>query len=259
MTLDNLNRRTDNLDRRIRLLDALRGLALVNMIVYHGVYDWVSVFGRSAAWFTRTDYARGWQQAICWTFLLVAGAVFPYGRRPLRRGALVFGCGMLLTAVTLLVMPSERILFGVLHLIGAAILITALLRRVLEKLPALPGAVCSFVLFFLLRGVPRGIIGVGEFSAALPLWLYQSPVLFPLGFPGPGFYSADYFPIVSWLFLFWTGMFLWRFLRPYAEERLRGKVICRPLEALGRHSLIVYLLHQPALMAVVFLLTRLAD
>ena len=259
MTADTLNRRTGDLNRRIRLFDALRGLALVNMIVYHGVYDWVSVFGRSAAWFTRTDYARGWQQAICWTFLLVAGAVFPYGRQPLRRGALVFGCGMLLTAVTLLVMPSERILFGVLHLIGAAILITALLRRVLEKLPALPGAVCSFVLFFLLRGVPRGIIGVGEFSAALPLWLYQSPVLFPLGFPGPGFYSADYFPIVSWLFLFWTGMFLWRFLRPYAEERLRGKVICRPLEALGRHSLIVYLLHQPALMAVVFLLTRLAD
>lgn len=257
MTLDNLNRRTDNLDRRIRLLDALRGLALVNMVAYHGVYDWVSVFGRSAVWFTSTDYARGWQQAICWTFLLVAGAVFPYGRQPLRRGALVFGCGMLLTAVTLLVMPSERILFGVLHLIGAAILLTALLRRLLDKIPALPGAIGSFALFLLLRGVPRGFVGLGAVSTALPRWLYQSPVLFPLGFPGPGFYSADYFPIVPWLFLFWTGMFLWRYLRPDTEERLRGKKICRPLEFLGRHSLLIYLLHQPVLMVVVFLLTRL--
>lgn len=266
MTADNLNRQADSknrravdLDRRIRLFDALRGLALVNMIVYHGVYDWVSVFGRSAAWFTRTDYARGWQQAICWTFLLVAGAVFFYGRRPLRRGALVFGCGMLLTAVTLLVMPSERILFGVLHLIGAAILLTALLRRALERIPALPGALGSFALFLLLRGVPRGVIGIGAFFAALPRGLYQSSVLFPLGFPGPGFYSADYFPVVPWLFLFWTGMFLWRFLRPRAEELLRGKKICRPLEWFGRHSLILYLLHQPALMVIVFLLTRLAD
>lgn len=259
MTMEILNRRTGDLSRRIRLFDALRGLALINMVVYHGVYDWVSVFGRSAAWFTRTDYARGWQQAICWTFLLVAGAVFPYGRSPLRRGALVFGCGMLLTAVTLLVMPSERILFGVLHLIGAAILITALLRRLLEKIPALPGAICSFVLFLLLRRVPSGFVGIGAISAALPRWLYQSQGLFPLGFPGRGFYSADYFSIIPWLFLFWTGMFLWRFLRPYAEERLRGKKICPPLEAVGRHSLIVYLLHQPALMVIVFILTRLAD
>lgn len=256
---NDLNRRTDDLSRRIRLLDALRGLALVNMIVYHGMYDWVSVFGRSAAWFTGTNYAHGWQQAICWTFLLVAGAVFPYGRSPLRRGALVFGCGMLLTVVTLLVMPSERILFGVLHLIGAAILITALLRRVLEKIPALPGAIGSFTLFLLLRGVSRGIIGIGAFSTALPRGLYQSPVLFPLGFPGPGFFSADYFPVIPWLFLFWTGMFFWRFLRPYAEEKLRGKKVCRPLEWFGRHSLIIYLLHQPALMVIVYLLTRLAD
>ncbi len=249
----------DALNRRIRLFDALRGFALVNMIAYHGVYDWVSVFGRPAGWFVQTDYARGWQQAICWTFLLVAGAVFPYGRRPLQRAALVFGCGMLLTAVTLLVMPSEQILFGVLHLIGASILITALLRRILEKLPSLPAAAGCFALFLLLRGVPRGTVGFGAFCATLPRGLYRSPALFFLGFPGPGFYSADYFPILPWLFLFWTGMFFWRFLRPRAEEWLRGKRICPLLEWLGRHSLIVYLLHQPVLLAVVFLLTRLAD
>lgn len=259
MAADVQNRHTGDASRRVTLFDALRGLALVNMVAYHGMYDWVSVFGRSAAWFTRTDYARTWQQAICWTFLLVAGAVFDYGRHPFRRGAAVFGCGMLLTAVTLLVMPSERILFGVLHLIGAAVLLTAALRRVLKRVPALPGAVGSFALFLLLRGVPRGVVGIGAFCTALPRRLYRSSLLAPLGFPGPGFYSADYFPILPWLFLFWTGLFLWRFLRPRFEEKLRGKRICPPLEALGRHSLIVYLLHQPALMAIVFLLTKLAD
>lgn len=245
------------LDRRVRLFDALRGLALVNMVVYHGVYDWVSVFGRSAAWFTGTEYARPWQQAICWTFLLVSGAVLCYGRNPLRHGLTVFGCGMLLTAVTLLAMPSERILFGVLHLIGAAGVLTALLRRALGRIPPAAGAAGSFALFLLLRGVPSGFWGVGALSARLPQALYRSAALFPLGFPGPGFFSADYFPLIPWLFLFWTGMFLWRALRPYAEAPLLGRKICPPLEWLGRHSLLIYLAHQPVLMVVVFLLTRL--
>lgn len=104
--------------RRIAAFDALRGFALVNMAVYHGVYDWVYVFGRPAAWFTQTGNAHIWQQFICWTFILLAGAVFPYGKHAVRRGAVTFGCGFLLTAVTMLVMPSEQILFGVLHLIG---------------------------------------------------------------------------------------------------------------------------------------------
>lgn len=95
--------------RRIAAFDALRGFALVNMAVYHGVYDWVYVFGRPAAWFTQTGNAHIWQQFICWTFILLAGAVFPYGKHAVRRGAVTFGCGFLLTAVTMLVMPSEQI------------------------------------------------------------------------------------------------------------------------------------------------------
>lgn len=72
----------------------------------------------------------------------------------------------------------------------------------------------------------------------LPRQLYSVPFLFPLGLPGPGFYSADYFPLIPWIFLFWTGLFLWRFLRPYAEETVRGWPACRPLVWLGRHSLV---------------------
>lgn len=243
---------------RIAALDALRGFALVNMIAYHGVYDWVSVFGRPAAWFTETAYAHPWQQAICWTFLLLAGAVFPYGRSALRRGGVIFGCGLLLTAVTLTAMPSERILFGVLHLIGAAVLFTALLRGALARVPAPLGTALCFGLFLLLRGVPMGYIGVGEWPlAALPRGLYTTPWLFPLGLPGPGFYSADYFPLIPWLFLFWTGLFLWQWLRPRAEARLRALPAPRLLVWLGRRSLWVYLLHQPVLLAAVFVLTRL--
>ena len=156
----------------------------------------------------------------------------------------------------MLVMPSEQILFGVLHLIGAAVLLSALLRRFLDCAPALPGAIASFVLFLFLRSVPMGYLGIGELQLfELPRRLYSVPFLFPLGLPGPGFYSADYFPLIPWIFLFWTGLFLWRFLRPYAEETVRGWPACRPLVWLGRHSLWVYLLHQPVLLGFIFLLS----
>lgn len=98
----------------------------------------------------------------------------------------------------MLVMPSEQILFGVLHLIGAAVLLSALLRRFLDRAPALPGAIASFVLFLFLRSVPMGYLGIGELQLfELPRQLYSVPFLFPLGLPGPGFYSADYFPLID--------------------------------------------------------------
>ena len=101
-----------------------------------------------------------------------------------------------------------------------------------------------------------GYLGIGELQLfELPRRLYSVPFLFPLGLPGPGFYSADYFPLIPWIFLFWAGLFLWRFLRPYAEETVRGWPACRPLVWLGRHSLWVYLLHQPVLLGFIFLLS----
>lgn len=242
---------------RVHVFDALRGFALVNMIVYHGIYDWVYLFGRPAVWYTASGNAHIWQQCICWTFILLAGAVFSYGHHALRRGLITFGCGMLLTVVTLTVVPSEQIWFGVLHLIGSAVIITALLQRLLIRLPALPGACISFAAFLFVRGVPMGYVGIGEIPVwHLPQWLYTTRFAFILGLPDSGFYSADYFPLIPWLFLFWTGYFLWRFLQPDWEERLRAIPMRGPLAWLGRHSLWVYLIHQPVLMGVVFVLDR---
>ena len=71
-----------------------------------------------------------------------------------------------------------------------------------------------------------------------------------LGLPGPGFWSSDYFPLVPWVFLYLCGYFLWRLIgsRQRVMDRLRPGI--GPLALIGRHSLAVYLLHQPALMAV---------
>ena len=110
-------------EKRFALIDALRGLALLNMLAMHFLYDVNVVFGREPGWYLRPG-VHLWQQYICWSFILIAGFAFPWGRRKnLRRGLLLNACGLLITAVTLLFLPEEAIWFGILNFLGCAILL----------------------------------------------------------------------------------------------------------------------------------------
>ena len=131
---------------RYALRDELRGLDLLSMIGYHACWDLIFLFGMSAAWYTGWQ-GHLWQQSICWVFILLSGFCLPLGHRPLRRGLIVSGAGVLVTAVTLLFMPEDRVVFGVLTLLGAAMLITGLLQPLLQKIPAWAGLVVSLLLF----------------------------------------------------------------------------------------------------------------
>ena len=186
---------------RYALLDELRGLDLLSMIGYHACWDLIFLFGMSAAWYTGWQ-GHLWQQSICWVFILLSGFCLPLGHRPLRRGLIVSGAGALVTAVTLLFMPEDRVVFGVLTLLGAAMLITGLLQPLLQKIPAWA-------------------------------WLVVS--------------------LLPWLFLFWAGYFLHFCMGRARMEPLRRSV-CAPLGWLGRHSLGIYLLHQPVIYGVLLLL-----
>lgn len=126
---------------RCTLLDELRGLDLISMMLYHGMWDLVYLFGVSAPWYGSWQ-GELWQQSICWVFILLSGFCLPLGHHPVKRGAMVFGCGALVTAVTLIFMPADVVWFGVLTLLGSAMIITGLLEKWLEKVP--PGAFFCF-------------------------------------------------------------------------------------------------------------------
>ena len=235
--------------RRIRRdgLDTIRGLALVHMIAYHACWDIVYLFGTDWKWY-RSDGAYLWQQSICWTFILLSGYCFHLGKHRLKHGLKVFGGGLLITAVTMVTMPSLPVLWGVLSLLGSAALLTIPLDKLFLKIPARVGLAASFCLFMLLRDVNAGFVGVeGARLLALPENLYANLFTAYLGFPGPGFRSSDYFALLPWVFLFWTGYFLYR-LRP--EDPRRGLPRIPVVTFMGRHSLLIYLLHQPAVYAV---------
>ena len=85
-----------NTSGRYALLDELRGLDLVSMMLYHGCWDLVNLFGIQADWYYGLP-GHLWQQSICWVFILLSGFCVQLGHHTLRRGAQVFGAGALVT------------------------------------------------------------------------------------------------------------------------------------------------------------------
>lgn len=81
-----------NASDRYALLDELRGLDLVSMMLYHGCWDLVNLFGIQADWYYGLP-GHLWQQSICWVFILLSGFCVQLGHHTLRRGAQVFGAG----------------------------------------------------------------------------------------------------------------------------------------------------------------------
>jgi len=234
-------------------LDTLRGITLISMIAYHASWDLVYLYGVNWPWY-RSFGAYLWQQSICWTFILLSGYCLHLGRHRLRRGLLAFGGGALVSAVTAVFMPESRILFGVLTLLGSASLLSIPLDPLLKRIPARAGLAGSFLLFLLLRDVGSGYLGFeGARLLALPRSLYGNLFTAFLGFPPASFSSSDYFPLLPWFFLFLTGYFLYPLRRSEPHHGLRLPVAA----AMGRRSLLVYLLHQPAVYGVLTALAAL--
>ena len=232
------------------LLDTVRGVCILSMVAYHGMYDLVDIFGLPSAWYTGLP-GYIWQQSICWTFILLSGMCWQLSRHHVKRGLLLVGCGAAISLITWLAMPNQRILYGVLNLLGLSALLLIPLDKLFRKIPAWAGLGGALLLFALTKNVSRGSLGFeGLVLCQLPSWLYVTDLLAVAGFPSPGFWSTDYFPLLPWFFLFCAGYFLWGLLSQSerAKERLASGV--RPLSFLGRHSLIIYLAHQPVLMGV---------
>lgn len=265
----------ESMKSRYHILDEIRGITLCSMILYHAVWDLVYIFGYNWKWY-QTDMAFLWQQSICFTFILLSGFCFSLGRKKFKRGLIVFGAGVLISVVTEVFMPQNRIRFGVLTLLGSCMLIVALSEKigkvlckpkaggktkdVTDSRTTMPiwGVAGSILLFILTRRINYGILGFADVTVArLPRTLYSIGDFGTfLGFTEPTFYSMDYFSLLPWIFLFLTGYFLYQrmeqkeVLARLAEAKSLG-VWWRPI---GRHSLIIYLLHQPVVYGLLYLL-----
>ena len=125
--------------KRFYLIDGIRGLAIVNMVLFHFLYDVFILYGHQPDWYARTG-TFFWQQAICWTFLLISGMVWPLGRKGnLKRGLLLNFWGLVISAVTCVAEPQAAVWFGILNFIGCVVLLMLLHPREHAFIFSVPG------------------------------------------------------------------------------------------------------------------------
>ncbi len=241
--------------RRIFLLDELRGFALVLMVFFHAFYligyTFDVPFFRMAFQFFLP--AQPWFAGL---FIFICGICCNLSHSNLKRGLLLTGAAVLLSAVLWcavwwrMLTPDNYIWFGILHLLAVCILLYALLRPSLRYVPPLIGVIVCLVLFILCYHVPPengGWFGVrGLFSAATPAAPTDHPLLYGLGLC-PVSDCGDYFPLMPWVFCFLAGSFtgVWATRGKFPKWTYRSRFPA--FSAIGRHSLLIYLFHQPIL------------
>jgi len=232
-------------------IDTARGIAILMMVLFHMLFD-LNYFQI----FIIQVYAGFWRYfafATASLFLLIVGISLTISRsravskipghqltlKFVSRGAGIFLLGLLVTVGTWLYVGEGFIVFGILHLIGVSIMISPLFFR--------------FKKFNLVLGLL--IIAIGSFLANVngPVWLL------PLGIHPAAFWSVDYEPLFPWYGIVLSGMGLGEYLYPEGKRRFALPRIPvffeRPFAFLGRHSLVIYLVHQPLiilLLAAVF-------
>ena len=236
---------------RIWELDALRGICILGMMVVHFVFDLNEFAGLGLTmpgWF---DFCQRYGHIL---FILISGICATLASRSFRRGMIVFGAGLLVTGVTLFMVcvlkfnRSLSIFFGILHLLGICMMLFPLFK----KLPVWALAVLG-----------AGFVALGVWLAALEPVAVSFPsaqglLLGAIGIRPAGFYSGDYFPIFPNLGWFLLGAVLGR-TAYRRRESLLPKVnadffLLRFFRFCGRHSLWIYLLHQPVLAGLTMLL-----
>ena len=238
---------------RIYWIDNARAIAIISMILYHTMWDLVYLYGVKATWY-RSEGAFIWQQSICWTFIFLAGFCSNMSGNPMKHGLIISFWGIAVMAITQAFMQQNGVWFGILTLIGTSSLLSAFFRKYMRKIPAWFGMAASFICFFLTYHVGDGYIKIfGKKILQLPEILYQNLFTAFLGFPTASFCSTDYFPMLPWIFLFFTGFFAYGAYskNSHLYERFFKINIRIPVfSKISKCALIIYILHQPIIYGI---------
>lgn len=232
-------------------LDAARGIAILMMILFHTLFDlyYFDIYPVNVT----SGFWRYFALATGSLFLFIAGVSLSVSHAralqffsgdvwgPARitakflvRGSGIFTCGMLITVVTWIVVPQSFIVFGILHLIGFSIMLSPIFFRFRKKNIFIGALIIILGMIIWISGVTG------------PYWMLW------IGFHPASFSTLDYYPLLPWTGVILVGLGIGERIYPGGERAFAipqvPKKITVPLSVLGRHSLLIYLIHQPIIL-----------
>ena len=246
---------------RIALLDELRGFCVLCMVFYHAfifMYEQYDIqFGYDAYTFFLPV-----QPYVSCMFIFICGICCRLSHSNLKRGLKLAVFAIALNFISIIVLPkmgfeNTEIRWGVLDFFTVAILSFALLDKPIRKVPWVLGFAIMIVFFWLFRyWLTAGTISVwGDVAWTLPAKAFEQKWLFPIGIQHPDFFSADYFPMIPYVFVFYMGAFLGDPVSNGKVPEFAYPVHSKILLWLGQKCFLIYLLELPIIFLVLEFIT----
>lgn len=236
--------------KRFWEIDLLRGIAVIMMIIFHFLYD-LNYFNIYSIDF-QSRYFQAYIYVGATIFIMLVGVSLSLSfskaegllikretqLKYIGRGLKIFLLGLLITLISWFYFGEGFIIFGALHCIGLSIILAV---------PFLRFRYLNFIF-----GLSLIFVGI-----LLKNLTFDFNWLLWLGFIPSDFYTVDYFPLIPWFGVVLIGIFLGNSLYPKYKrifklmDLSRLKVV-KSLGFLGRHSLIIYFIHQPILLTIIY-------
>ena len=231
---------------RVWQIDALRGVAMILMTVFHALVDIRDFFGfADVRYYEPPLLYIGRSSAIL--FMFVSGVSCCFSKNNIKRGLKTILCGMIITVATFIIVRDLYVRFGILHFLGAAMIIIGLFERIITREKARQAIMWI--------ASPVSLI-IGRVFSQMRTTL---PFLLIFGITTASFVSYDYYPIFPWIGIVFAGYAAGKIVAKNRKKlaSMRKPPLIPAICSLGKVSLIYYLLHQPALFAVFFVIDKL--
>lgn len=268
------------MESRIGYIDFFRGLAIINMIIYHTLYDLKYVFYLKMDFFS-IDKWYFYQQYICISFIFLSGFSGNFSKKLLKNSIKLMIISIIISLVTINVSDDLAIYFGVLHFLSFsmfAIYFYDKLEKTIfkntekanSKTYIFLGILVNLIVFLYLKS---SIYQNSEVYMYLYSIFNKIPFSYIIGFPNGDFYSADYFPIIPWIFLSFLGYFCGKLAKykNIKDEDKAGKnsknsleinklpkkeenILIKFVKLLGKNSLKIYIIHQVIIYGVLYII-----
>lgn len=262
--------------KRIYILDIIRGILIIYVVYYHLMYDLSDILSHEIS-YLYSDWFSAIRDIMSGSLIFISGISCNFSHSNVLRGIKTIAAALMLSLITILVIPSQTILFGILHHLGLNMLIFGIIKDkrhgiIKEKdkqsknngrcfsesynkktmIWHVVASMACLCMFFVMKEIYFGYLSFGFTKVFLPNELYGSFIMFIMGFGGP-FMSADYYPVFPWSMLFYAGALLGYYFRKEELPAFFYKNFCKPLSFIGRHTMAIYLLHQPSLFGIFFI------
>lgn len=245
---------------RYSFLDELRGFLVICMVFFHALFIPANIFGADKL-YSLIDFFSIFEPYFASLFIIISGLCCVLSRSNFDRGIKALTVAFIITGVTVNLVNfgiDEKIYFGIIHLLAVCMITAGIVLPIYKKINPIFSGIINLILFYITYHFADGYLKVFNFFLSVKGIKYGDKLL-AFGFNTSYITMADYFPIFPWAFMFFAGVSLGIYFNNHGFPNFFIKTRIKPFEIIGKHALVIYILHQPILFLVFYIIDRIID